>query len=221
MFKKIIYGNRRYTRLHDEKGNLINFNNFITHAPIAIITGIFRITFNYRPTLPWISYSSIKYLKRFLSPKKNVLEFGSGMSTLWYAKHAGHVFSVEDCKPWFNSISSIIKKNNIENIEYVYLSGHEYANYKNNSNEKYDLIMIDGKNRHECALTAINLVNKDGLIYLDNSDKHTNVENGDTKLAEMVLLNFAKLNNAEITYFTDFSPTSFFVQQGMLVKMRT
>lgn len=219
MFTKIIYGNRRYSRLHDEKGNVINLIDFFKHAPIAIISGLLRVTLNYRPNLPWISYSAIKYLKGFLSNEKKVLEFGSGMSTIWYAKNAKFVYSVEDSGPWYKAVKKIIKKNNIENIEYEFLSGDEYANYKNSSNEKYDLIMIDGKNRHECALNAITLINEDGIIYLDNSDKHADIADGDTKLAEMVLLDFAENNNAKVIYFTDFSPTSFFVQQGMLVKM--
>jgi hypothetical protein len=37
-------------------------------------------------------------------------------------------------------------------------------------------------------------------------------------LAEKVLLDFAQSKGAEVTYYTDFCPCEFFVQQGMMVK---
>lgn len=64
------------------------------HTAPAVVTGFLHFCFGYNPELPWISYSAIKLLTRFLHKESRVLEFGSGMSTIWYAGHAGEVFSV-------------------------------------------------------------------------------------------------------------------------------
>ncbi|ASF45695.1 class I SAM-dependent methyltransferase [Methylovulum psychrotolerans] len=217
LVRKACYGNRNYSRLHDEKGNKIAYKLLFLHSPKAIMTGLLRIAFGYRPLLPWISYSAIDYLQDFLNKEKTVLEFGSGMSTVWYAQFAKQVASVEDCQPWFQKVKTIFKEKNITNVEYVILTDDAYVGYKSDSGEQFDLIMIDGSNRHHCALNAINLIKEGGIIYLDNSDKHADTLDGDTKLAENVLLDFVKRKKgADVIYFTDFAPTTFFVQQGML-----
>jgi hypothetical protein len=116
---KLISGdNLRTSRLHDEKNNFIGWDKFFTHAPLAFSTGLLRISLDYRPELPWISYSAIQALNNFLSPNSRVLEFGSGMSTIWYAKHAGIVYSVEDYRPWYDKVSQIVKKKGLSNIHY-------------------------------------------------------------------------------------------------------
>jgi hypothetical protein len=215
IIRKFFYGNRRYSRLYDEKGNLIEIKYLVKHGPLALGTGILRYVFGYRPVLPWISYGAIDYLRNFLDKEKTVLEFGSGMSTLWYAEHAKHVSSVEDYHAWFSKVKTQLAGKNITNVEYVFQIGNAYTGFKQNSGEKYDLIMIDGSDRHHCALNAINLVREGGIIYLDNSDKHSDTFDGDTKLAESILLDYAKRLGGEVVYFTDFAPTAFFVQQGM------
>jgi predicted O-methyltransferase YrrM len=83
----------------------------------------------------------------------------------------------------------------------------------------FDLIMIDGSNRSACAANAVNLIAEGGIIYLDNSDKHSSATGGDTRQAESILLAFAKERNAEIRYCTDFCPCEFFVQEGLLVQL--
>lgn len=120
MINKIFYGSKkiRKSRLHDEKGNYVGWNRLIKHLPAAVSTGILRVAFDYRPEIPWISYDAIRELKQFLTKESRVLEFGSGMSTIWYAKHAGEVFSVEDYQPWYHKVNRLLKQKSIENVNY-------------------------------------------------------------------------------------------------------
>ncbi len=220
LIKKIVAGNDdRRSRLHDEKGNLVPLRRVLRNSPRAVFSGLGRKIFDYRPYLPWISYDAIRFLESFLNHDKTVLEYGSGMSTIWYANHVGQVFSVEDSEPWYRKALQLLKATRQENILYEFRTGVDYCAFMKDSGKRFDLIMIDGSDRAACAASALGLVKDGGIIYLDNSDKHSSNAGGDTRLAEKVLLDFAKEKGADIQYFTDFCPCEFFVQQGMLVKL--
>lgn len=223
MLRKIISaGPGRKSRLHDEKDNFVGFKRLLLNAPHATLTGLLRLSVGYRPELPWISYSAIGVLEKFLTKTSRVLEFGSGMSTIWYAKHGGEVYSVEDCKPWFDKVGDLIEHKNIKNINLHFASGlNEYSQFMTNDDAGFDLIMIDGNHRSACVAHAIKLLKSGGILYLDNSDRDTKIKSGDTRLAEELALQFARERHAQVTYFTDFAPTQFFVQQGLMVKLST
>ena len=218
---KIISGDKlRKSRLHDEKGNFATWENVLLHSFPAALTGILRLSVGYRPEKPWIAYSSIKFLENFLSKDSRVLEFGSGMSTIWYGKHAGEVFSVEDYKPWHDKVSKIIEGKCITNITYKITEDEsQYCSFMSNDKKGFDLVMVDGKFRSKCISNASKLVRPGGVLYLDNSDKDSAPNGGDMRLAESFLRDFAKSTNAEVTEVTDFAPTQFFVQQGLYVKL--
>lgn len=217
--KIICGGSGRKSRLHDQKGNLVSFNTFVRNAPVAVISGIGRKLFDKRPVLPWISYEAIKVFEGFLDKNKAVLEFGSGMSTTWYAQRAGDVYSAENYEPWFQKVKLLLDERNIQNIHYELLSGDNYSGYMAESGKKFDLIMIDGSIRSRCAENAIKLVAVGGIIYLDNSDNDFGPAGGDIRIAERILLEFAQEKNALVQYFVDFAPCEFFVTQGMMVSL--
>lgn len=208
------------SRLHDEKGHLVNFVNIFRNGPRALTSGIGRIMFDYRPQLPWISYNAISFFDHFLTKDKTILEFGSGMSTVWYAKRSKEVYSVEDYEPWYQKVCSTLEVCKQKNVVYKFKRGTNYSSYMADQGKLFDMIMIDGSDRSACAANAVKLVkHKGGVIYLDNSDKHSSLAGGDTRLAEAILLKFAKEKGASVQYFTDFCPCEFFVQEGMLVQL--
>ena len=218
---KIISGDTLHkSRLHDEKGNFVGMKRLFLHAPPALLTGSLRFLIDYRPQLPWISYSAIHVLEKFLNKSSRVLEFGSGMSTIWYAHHAGDVCSVEDYKPWFDKVSVLIERRNIKNISYQFFNVPDvYSQFMVNDSAGFDLIMVDGSHRSACIFHATKLLKPGGILFLDNSDKDSTPKGGDIRFAEEYALQFAKEHYAEVTYFTDFAPTQFFVQQGLMIKL--
>ncbi len=50
--------------------------------------------------IPWFTYSAIDFLKERLNNKLNILEFGSGNSTLFFAERVKKVISFEHSKDW-------------------------------------------------------------------------------------------------------------------------
>ncbi len=221
LLTKIISGDRlRKSRLHDEKGNFATWKNVVLHGSPAIASSLLRIYIGYRPELPWIAYTTIKHFKRFLNKNSRVLEFGSGMSTIWYAKHAGKVFSVEDYRPWYDKVAKIIEENHLNNITYRFAeSENEYSSFMSDDKQGFDLIMVDGSCRSKCISHAAKLVKPGGILYLDNSDKDSTPDGGDTRIAENIARNFAEDSDAEVIEITDFAPTQLFVQQGLCIKL--
>jgi hypothetical protein len=80
-------------------------------------------------------------------------------------------------------------------------------------------MLIDGSERGNCARSAVKKLKRGGYIYLDNSDKHSTVAGGDTRIAEETLLKAVQERGGEVKYFVDLVPTYLAVNQGMLVKI--
>src|SRR5215470_9498452 len=50
--------------------------------------------------VPWFSYAAIDFLDTFLKPNMTVCEYGSGGSTVFFARRVRSVFSIEDNSKW-------------------------------------------------------------------------------------------------------------------------
>ena len=208
--KLVLGAHQRKSRLHDENGNLVSLSKLVKNAPRALFSSLARIAIEYKQARPWISYDAQQVIASFLGPSSRVLEFGSGMSTAWYAKRAGFVLSVDDNPEWFERIQKVVP----DNVDYRFATGQDYIAP---TEESFDLIMVDGSQREMCCEVAISLVAPNGMIYLDNSDKGTAGDVGNVPRANEILLDFAKSQGCEVTYFTDFVPTLMHVTEGMMV----
>jgi Methyltransferase domain len=211
--RAIAGGPGRPSRLHDEKGNFVPASRLLRNGPRALFSGLARLTLGIRPERPWISYDAQRVLARHLAPASKVLEFGSGMSTVWYARHSASVASVDDNEEWYALVKGVIAEQG--NVDYRYAASRE--EYVNVPDMNFDLIVIDGSYRDACVEVSLRHIAPNGVIYLDNSDKRFDELTGDVPAAERRLLEFAEERNASVTYFTDFAPTQLFVQQGLLV----
>lgn len=120
-----------------------------------------------RPT-PWFTYSSIHYLNSIDLHKKRVFEYGSGFSTLYFRNRLAEVTSVEDNHFWKEKIEGMAKSTTRSEI--LFKEGSEYVNAPLTFKHKFDLIIIDGSFREECAKVAAKALSNNGMIILDNSD---------------------------------------------------
>ena len=221
IFIRVISGGpERRSRLHDEKGNFVGWRRLILNGSRAIGSGMLRIVFGVRSEKPWISYSAIKELDQFLDADSRVLEFGSGMSTIWYAKRCKEVYSVDDFRAWYEKVERLIRSKGLSNVKFSFSDDRvEYSRHGSNAGGLFDLVVVDGSYRSDCILTAFELVGPGGIVYLDNSDKDSGVDGGDMRQAELSARRLAVEVEAVISEFTDFAPTQLFVQQGLLIKL--
>lgn len=218
LFRKIYSGSlTRKSRLHDELGAMVPLARLLRNGPRALLSGTARVLTGHRPERPWISYDAQRDLARALTPQSKVLEFGSGMSTMWYSRHAGSVISIEDYQPWFDLVSSRIV--NLGNVAYHFAA--KRADYVALApDQQFDLIMIDGSHRDDCARFAVEHLAQDGIIYLDNSDKDIDEITGDIPEARRLLLAFAARKGLSACEFTDFAPTQLHAQRGLWIGPR-
>ena len=119
--------------------------------------------------IPWYTYPAIEYLSQFDYSGKRVFEYGCGSSSLFWAKRAEKVVTIEDDPKWFAKWRETFNYPNLTVCRRD--EGEAYFNAIFESSEAYDVIVIDGKCRADCAAAAIRKLAPGGLIILDDSDR--------------------------------------------------
>ena len=119
--------------------------------------------------IPWYTYPAIEYLSQFDVTDKDVFEFGCGNSSLFWADRARLVTSIEDNPDWFAKWQKSFNRPNLD-IRWRD-EGEGYYNAIFEDSKKYDIIVVDGKRRADCARTALKALNQGGIIILDDSDR--------------------------------------------------
>jgi hypothetical protein len=217
--KKLFAGNQfTKSRLHDLKGNLIDLEGLL-YLPHSLLTTIMRLSGGRRPKLPWLGYRAIRHLDGLLNPDWKMLEFGSGMSTMWFAKRCHRVVSVEDNELWYLKVKKMLEEHGVTNVEYKFKSTNEYHILDEYTEGYFDFILIDGVQRDKCARSALPKIREGGYIYLDNTDQRDHPNGNEVRIAEETLLNAAKEKGGQVKYFVNLIPTYVAVTQGMLVKL--
>ena len=156
---------------------------------------IFNILYSGRP---WTSPGSILFFDKVLTNNMVGLEYGSGRSTIYFAKKLKQLVSIEHNPEWFKKVSNQLKSNRIQNVDYflaikekfslnpddidIYMNEHDEYESKNNFKNYYskvneypdsffDFVMIDGRARVHCGLNAMTKLKKGGIFVLDNSER--------------------------------------------------
>lgn len=125
--------------------------------------------------LPWYTYPAIEYLSQFDYADKSILEFGCGNSSIFWAARAKKVVSIEDNLKWFAKWQEEFDEPNLEVRWRDEGKGYEDAAFEDH--ELYDVVVVDGKRRAECAEAALKVLKSGGMIILDDSDRiNTSVE---------------------------------------------
>ena len=119
--------------------------------------------------IPWYTYPAIEYLSQFDYSNKEIFEYGCGYSSMFWANRAKKVTSIEDNLKWFEKWQHEFSH---EFLEIRWRDeGEIYENAIFEDNKKYDVIVVDGKRRAECAEMAIKGLADGGMIILDDSDR--------------------------------------------------
>jgi len=117
--------------------------------------------------IPWITYAAMDYLAQLDFSQADILEYGAGSGSLWWAYRARQVISVESDATWAERIRSQAPKN----LRVIGpLSGSEYVSAPLEPGKKFEVIVVDGKQREACALAALDHLVGGALLILDNSD---------------------------------------------------
>src|SRR5438094_793903 len=74
------------------------------------------------PDEPWIAQGAVKFCAQHIDSEGDVLEWGSGRSTLWLARRAKHLISIEHDRKWFESVQRSINDASVRNIDHRFIA---------------------------------------------------------------------------------------------------
>lgn len=161
---------------------------------------------------PWISYRATSELNVILHPEWRVLEFGAGMSTLWLAKRALFVLSIESNRDWYQWVCMQLKSRAITNVEVrLRQDPDSYAAAVHPQDGLFELVLIDGDWRARCVEPSLRAMSSEGLLYIDNIDA------GGRDAAQQLL---SAAPGVEVRYYTDLAPGVGAPTTGMLARIR-
>lgn len=142
---------------------------------------------------PWMSQEEINLILKYLNKNQIMLEYGCGGSTLYFSKFVKKYYAIEHNKEWFNTIKEKIKEKKIDNINIVlkeilidsrylkkadnwnilsnsdnYKNFKEYIEAPSDLKTKFDVVLIDGRSRPECAkfIYDNNMLNDNGVVIV-------------------------------------------------------
>ena len=130
------------------------------------------------PNHPWLPQQANAILSSWLRKTDVGLEWGSGRSTIWFAKRAAHLTSVEHDPIWYEKVKKDLANANVTNTK-VYcdktplkdeeIENNPYVKIADNFlDNSLDFVLVDGIFRSECALRVLRKIKLGGLLIIDN-----------------------------------------------------
>lgn len=151
--------------------------------------------------LPWMNFLAIDFLEKIAHKKMKVFEYGSGGSTLFWARRVQEVYSVEHDPTWVKDVAEQLKRKKIQNVQlmqvapqkenyfqskiisnpYDYISddysfhGYHFEEYVKTIDQYpdnyFDVVVVDGRARPSCLLNARRKVKSNGYLLIDNTER--------------------------------------------------
>ena len=118
--------------------------------------------------LPWINYPAIDFLVKHVRKDMSVFEYGCGHSTLWWAARVREVIACDHDPDWIARIRPRAPANVTFRhmaLEYDGAYSRVVAEYPG----RFDVVVIDGRDRVNCARHAITGLKPDGVIVWDDT----------------------------------------------------
>lgn len=146
--------------------------------------------------LPWMNYAVISFLENRLDKSMSLFEYGSGYSTIFYSGLVDNVIAIEHNPDWIE----VIKDKLPTNAKVVFREkkvNSEYSRAALMTDQKFDVIVIDGFDRVNCMKQALPSLKEDGVLILDDS-RRTSYNEG---------VNFVKSQGYKSLDFEGMKPT--------------
>lgn len=128
--------------------------------------GEWRAIDRLRQPVPWYTYAFRHFLEPRLNESMRVFEYGTGLSTLWYAKRVAEVVAVEHDEEWAGRVRSEAPANctvELASDDDDYVPSIE-------SHGSFDIVVTDGLHRSRSAMASIPHLAPGGVLIWDNSD---------------------------------------------------
>jgi predicted O-methyltransferase YrrM len=130
------------------------------------------------PADPWLAPAAIGLLRSLLRPADRGLEFGSGRSTVWFARHVSALTSVEHDERWHASVSAMLEAKGLDNVDYILAPGDQPMERGGESayartalafpDDSLDFALVDGHYRDYSAKFTLPKIKPGGMLIIDN-----------------------------------------------------
>lgn len=154
------------------------FNRFRHWTPRYVSNRLALMAYERQhPDMPWLTSSMVNILKGWLKPSDRGLEWGSGRSTVWFARRVAHLVSVESDPRWANRVQSLLSKAQLTGrVDYqLHVDARDaeadsgyVAVARAIPPDSLDFCLVDGLARDHCALRALHLLRPGGILIVDN-----------------------------------------------------
>ena len=131
------------------------------------------------PYTPLVNAGAVAFFEQIVRPDFVVCEFGSGKSTIWFARHCASVVSVENDPRWFEAVGAKLRE--LDLCAERYLMEHNQADKKmmhksreyvsiidHYPDDHFDLVFVDGAARPWCIRDARAKVKPGGWLVADD-----------------------------------------------------
>jgi predicted O-methyltransferase YrrM len=150
--------------------------------------------------IPWICFSAIDFLYTALRPDMTVFEYGTGGSTLFWARRVRQVYAVEHDRAWYERVRDVVMKQGCRNVDLrlceptvavgnidspasldgfasgdMIYHGYSFETYVRSiesfPDHSFDVVLIDGRARPACFAHAHPKLRPGGYLILDNPER--------------------------------------------------
>jgi predicted O-methyltransferase YrrM len=124
------------------------------------------------PRDPWLTADAVRFLDGWLRPTDRCLEWGAGRSTAWFAARTASVVSIEHDQSWATKVSDQLA--GVQGVSVHLIDGSEAGTYASapDGAARFDVALVDGIHRDQCALAALDLVDAGGIVVVDNVERY-------------------------------------------------
>lgn len=129
------------------------------------------------PDTAWLTPAANEILDSWLGKEDKGLEFGSGRSTLWFARRVRELDSVEHQAGWHARVSEMLKESGLENVRY-HLHVRDADDNPGDSDyvrvadrmdaHSLDFVLVDGIYREYCVRAVLDKIKPGGWLVIDN-----------------------------------------------------
>lgn len=120
--------------------------------------------------IPWYTYAAIYFIGERVGTNWRVFEFGSGNSTMWWCRRVSTVVSYEHDSVWYYKLKEQLPKN-VEYLQSDLGGSGAYSKSIVKYKAEFDVVIIDGQDRIDCAKDCLNALKPSGVIIWDDSER--------------------------------------------------
>ncbi len=207
---KIIYLYKKFKAdLTDTRQNSPKFD-LVLHLKMWVSEYIFRLD-TVNAGYMWTSYPLHQFLHSLNLKSKNVLEFGSGGSTVFFLKRKANLITFEHSQVWIEKLRlrlghqskwksylvEFIRREDDQNGHLKYIE-----KIQDIEDETLDIALVDGRHRVECIRAVQSKLVPGGQLILDDTDRPSYEESYE------ILKNWKTFRISGYAYMSDYKTHS-------------